>query len=414
MVRLSLLCLALLCGVGLAAPFVPIADDGPLMAAAAPKLEPEMVADEQQLVSTWTWAQSVMEHSEDFETEEGLGAIEGHINLVQVQASLGRLKDFVRQQMDNIIFSTFALCLCLFCAYTMKQMDTTNGTNAEIQMRKSLKRILFQTSVLCIYLILGCIIYGMVEKWSCLDCVYFMAVTVTTVGYGDLLPSSEKMQLFTIFFGTFGVAVIGTAATDVAQFLMAMQMQATKEKQQKAISGALQPEDRGSLSDANRKWAETVVKASVPILFFVLIGTLLGVLVEDWTLVESFYYGTITVTTIGYGDYSPSTEFGRRVAIFYLLAAVVVVTNALSQLAMLFADTDINVDLEKMLAEDESGVITKEEFMARMLIQLNMVEGDMLANIRKQFATLDADGSGELDHKDVKLLKERYGIASAS
>merc|ERR1712005_62395 len=153
-----------------------------------------MVADEQQLVSTWTWAQSVMEHSEDFETEEGLGAIEGHINLVQVQASLGRLKDFVRQQMDNIIFSTFALCLCLFCAYTMKQM------------RKSLKRILFQTSVLCIYLILGCIIYGMVEKWSCLDCVYFMAVTVTTVGYGDLLPSSEKMQLFTIFFGTFGVA----------------------------------------------------------------------------------------------------------------------------------------------------------------------------------------------------------------
>merc|ERR1712146_79275 len=117
-----------------------------------------------------------------------------------------------------------------------------------------------------------------------------------------------------------------------------------------------------------------------------------GVIVEDWTLVESLYYGTITVTTIGYGDYSPSTEFGRRVAIFYLLAAVVVVTNALS-LAMLFADTDINVDLEKMLAEDESGVITKEEFMARMLIQLNMVEGDMLANIRKQFATLDADGS---------------------
>lgn len=286
----------------------------------------------------------------------------------------------------------------------------TGASNAEMHMKKSLKRILFQCSVLCIYMVLGCIVYGLVEKWSCLDCVYFMAVTVTTVGYGDLLPSSEGMQLFTIFFGTFGVAVIGTAATDIAQFLMAMQQQARKEQQQKAISDALQPEDRGSLDEGGKNWGSTVAKACIPILCFVGIGTMLGVIVEDWTMVESLYYGTITVTTIGYGDYSPSTDFGRRIAIFYLLAAVVVVTNALSQLAMLFSDTEINVDLEKMLSEDESGVITKDEFMCRMLIQLQMVEGDVLANIRKQFNTLDADGSGELDQKDVELLKERYGF----
>jgi hypothetical protein len=237
-----------------------------------------------------------------------------------------------------------------------------------------------------------------------------MCVTVTTVGYGDLLPSSEEMQIFTIFFGTFGVAVIGTAATDVAQFIMALQSQAKKEKQQRAITSSLQPEDQGSVNDTN-DWYGTVAKACIPIVAFVLFGTALGVMIEEWTFVESFYYGAITVTTIGYGDYSPGTPFGRRIAIFYLLASVVVVTNALSQLALLFTDTDMSVDLEKMLAEDDSGVITRDEFMCRMLIQLNMVEGDILANIRKQFNELDADGSGELDHKDVELLKERYGIA---
>merc|ERR1711916_10091 len=111
-----------------------------------------MVSGEQQLVSTGTWSKSELEIGEDFETEEGLGAIEGHINLVQVQARLGRLKDFIRQQMDNIVFSSFALLICVLCIYRIKTMDMNGGSNAEMHMKKSLKRILFQCAVLCIYM----------------------------------------------------------------------------------------------------------------------------------------------------------------------------------------------------------------------------------------------------------------------
>jgi len=54
-------------------------------------------------------------------------------------------------------------------------------------------------------LVAGAFVYHSVEGWSSLDSIYFVAVTVTTVGYGDLYPVSETGKIFTIFFSFFGV-----------------------------------------------------------------------------------------------------------------------------------------------------------------------------------------------------------------
>lgn len=122
----------------------------------------------------------------------------------------------------------------------------------------------------------------------------------------------------------------------------------------------------------------------------------------------------ITVTTIGYGDYSFASTWGQVLGIPYLFISVVAVSNALAQLSEVMDQKDYSVDLEEMLAEDHSGSITKDEFMCRMLIRMQMVEDSVLANIRKQFEILDADGSGELDQEDVKIIKEKYGLTSTA
>lgn len=54
----------------------------------------------------------------------------------------------------------------------------------------------------------GTIMYRYLEKWDWLDCLYFSVVTLTTVGYGDIAPSTSAGKLFTIFYIIIGLGII--------------------------------------------------------------------------------------------------------------------------------------------------------------------------------------------------------------
>lgn len=43
---------------------------------------------------------------------------------------------------------------------------------------------------------------------------------------------------------------------------------------------------------------------------------------EGWTWIDSFYFSIITLTTIGYGDFSPQTNEGKLFTIFYIIIGV--------------------------------------------------------------------------------------------
>lgn len=41
--------------------------------------------------------------------------------------------------------------------------------------------------------------------------------------------------------------------------------------------------------------------------------------VEGWNWIDAFYFSVITLSTVGYGDFSPHTVAGKLFTIFYLL-----------------------------------------------------------------------------------------------
>ncbi len=57
----------------------------------------------------------------------------------------------------------------------------------------------------------GTAFYMVVEDWSLVDALYFCVVTSTTVGFGDLSPSTDLAKLFTIFYIVSSVGLIGYA-----------------------------------------------------------------------------------------------------------------------------------------------------------------------------------------------------------
>jgi hypothetical protein len=57
-------------------------------------------------------------------------------------------------------------------------------------------------------LLLGTFVYHNLEGWSYLDSLYFCVISLATVGYGDLTPTTPLAKLFTIIYVINGIVIL--------------------------------------------------------------------------------------------------------------------------------------------------------------------------------------------------------------
>lgn len=57
-------------------------------------------------------------------------------------------------------------------------------------------------------LLLGTLVYHWLQGWSYLDALYFCVISLATVGYGDLTPTTPIARLFTIFYVINGIVIL--------------------------------------------------------------------------------------------------------------------------------------------------------------------------------------------------------------
>ena len=63
-----------------------------------------------------------------------------------------------------------------------------------------------------LYICAGQLYYTSNEDWSALEALYFIVATMSTVGYGDLTPTSDGCRAFTAAYILVGVLLIFTLA----------------------------------------------------------------------------------------------------------------------------------------------------------------------------------------------------------
>lgn len=57
-------------------------------------------------------------------------------------------------------------------------------------------------------LLVGVVAYHWLEGWSVVDALYFCVITLATIGYGDLTPTTPAAKLFTVFYVINGIVIL--------------------------------------------------------------------------------------------------------------------------------------------------------------------------------------------------------------
>jgi hypothetical protein len=69
-------------------------------------------------------------------------------------------------------------------------------------------------------LTVGTLVFRELEGWSLVDSLYFSVVTLATIGYGDLTPTTSTAKLFSIVYILIGVGVLGVFISAVSHASM--------------------------------------------------------------------------------------------------------------------------------------------------------------------------------------------------
>jgi hypothetical protein len=171
-----------------------------------------------------------------------------------------------------------------------------------------------------VYLAVGSISYSYVfESWSIVDSLYFSMVTFTTVGYGDLYPSTGAGQLFTAVYSLTGISFWGLAIAEIGSRFVAYETRlmlhtekilndivtdsvlslTSTNLREDSESGRKKVQMKDSSNQANFDAILTWIKTYCFVFISLLIGSLFIGYMEGWGVKKSIYFCTMTATTVG-------------------------------------------------------------------------------------------------------------------
>ncbi|XP_076907344.1 two-pore potassium channel 1-like [Bidens hawaiensis] len=286
------------------------------------------------------------------------------------------------------------------------------------QLNPRYKRV---ATYLFIYLSIGTICFYLVRNQvsgdktnGIIDSIYFCIVTMTTVGYGDLLPNSTTTKLLACAFVFSGMALVGFCLSRAADCLV--------ENQEvlliKAMHLRREPNSMETLKEmeTNRVRYRCII-FSILMVILIASGTVFLTTIEKMELVDAFYCVCSTITTLGYGDRSFSTPAGRIFAIFWILMSTICLAQLLFAFAELYTESrqrslvrwvltrkTTAADLEAADLDDD-GVVGAAEFVIYKLKEMGKINQEDISLILAQFKNLDVDESGTLSPSDIFLAQ---------
>jgi len=139
------------------------------------------------------------------------------------------------------------------------------------------------------------------HKWQFYDNFYFVTVALALIGYGHRVLITTRAKIFCIFYAMLGIPMwlitfqsAGERLNSILSCTLTKIKQSFHMKKSKTTDG------------------ELLIMESFLSVVILLIGACVFSKYENWSFFDSFYYGFITLTTIGFGDYVTLVSIYRK------------------------------------------------------------------------------------------------------
>ena len=253
----------------------------------------------------------------------------------------------------------------------------TGHYEKDFMLTPSQRTLMLQTISFLIYLLLGALVFSHTEGWNYLDGVYWAAVTLFTVGFGDNNPTSTLGRGLLFPYSLVGIISLGLVIGSIRSLMLErgrrrldarmveklrhrVLRRMTKRgkddlltpiRDQNSTSPALSSRSSGLTEFERRKsefelmrtiqkqaahrhrWIAMAISTSTWLVLW-LVGAKIFQVCErqyqQWTYFDAFYMSYVSLTTIGYGDITPISNAGKSFWVFWALLALPTMTVLIS------------------------------------------------------------------------------------
>lgn len=269
------------------------------------------------------------------------------------------------------------IAACLYFIIASLMVGTAYGAYKghyakQFRLTSSQRTLMLQTIGFMFYLLLGALVFSIVEGWSFLDSVFWADFTLLTVGIGgEFVPTTHTGRSLLFPYAIGGLVMVGLVIGSVRSLILEhgkekMSARFMEVKRQEVLASVdkvsktirLGPFetikfDQEGLSESQRREQEfrimrriqelsgrkrrymalAVSTAAALLLWF------LGAVVfmhsekpQGWSYFVSMYFAYTSLLTIGYGDYVVQSNSGKAFFVFWSLLAVPTLTILISNM----------------------------------------------------------------------------------
>ncbi|XP_032261614.1 potassium channel subfamily K member 10 isoform X2 [Phoca vitulina] len=133
------------------------------------------------------------------------------------------------------------------------------------------------------------------SHWDLGSAFFFAGTVITTIGYGNIAPSTEGGKIFCILYAIFGIPLFGFLLAGIGDQLGTIFG--------KSIARVEKVFRKKQVSQTKIRVISTILFILAGCVVFVTIPAVIFKYIEGWTTLESIYFVVVTLTTVGFGDF---------------------------------------------------------------------------------------------------------------
>ncbi|CAJ1409996.1 unnamed protein product, partial [Effrenium voratum] len=248
------------------------------------------------------------------------------------------------------------------------------------------------------------------EGWSAATAFYVVVQIVTTIGYGDI-TIEHGGKIFMTVYVLLGTIIVAKIVNDGAEHVLHSASRRVDESLhhlEHAFTARLYVQGFFVATwvwyfvlaeGCSCSYGHTRVEGCEEVRCLETNGV-------TKSTMEAIYMAVTTFSTVGFGDYSPSSRLGRVLGSIWMILGVLSFADLVSAVGeVLSAHQRYYRNKLRLLRQgldpNGDGVVDRAEFKLYMLLRQGRVSVDQLDALDRIFTQMDVDGTGRLSFQEI-------------